>query len=76
MLGLLGGGAVGMSTACEAIAARHMGMRVCGLSCLSNKGAGLSAAPLTHQEVFDAGQRMEKDMTALLRAAIGELDRV
>ena len=75
MLGLLGGSAVGMSTACEAIAARHMGMRVCGLSCLSNKGAGLSAAPLTHQEVFDAGQRMEKDMTALLRAAIGELDR-
>ena len=43
---------------------------------LIGAGAGLSAAPLTHQEVFDAGQRMEKDMTALLRAAIGELDRV
>lgn len=75
MLGQLGGSAVGMSTACEAIAARHMGLRVCGISCISNKGAGISDAPLTHQEVFEAGQRMEKDMTALLRGAIGGLDK-
>lgn len=75
MLGMLGGSAVGMSTACEAIAARHMGLRVCGISCISNKGAGISDAPLTHQEVFEAGQRMEADMTALLRGAIGGLDR-
>lgn len=75
MLGRLGGSAVGMSTACEAIAARHMGLRVCGVSCISNKGAGISDTPLTHQEVFEAGQRMEKDMTALLRGAIGGLDR-
>ena len=73
MLGKLGGSAVGMSTACEAVAARHMGMRVCGLSCLSNKGAGLSATPLSHEEVFEAGKQMETDMTALLRAAIREL---
>lgn len=75
MLGQLGGSAVGMSTACEAIAARHMGLRVGGISCISNKGAGISDAPLTHQEVFEAGQRMEKDMTALLRGAIGGLDK-
>lgn len=75
MLGMLGGSAVGMSTACEAIAARHMGLRVCGISCISNKGAGISDAPLTHQEVFEAGQRMEADMTSLLRGAIGGLDR-
>ncbi len=73
MLGKLGGSAVGMSTACEAVAARHMGMRVCGLSCLSNKGAGISAAPLSHEEVFEAGKQMEADMTALLRASIREL---
>lgn len=73
MLGKLGGSAVGMSTACEAVAARHMGMRVCGLSCLSNKGAGISATPLSHEEVFEAGKQMEADMTALLRAAIREL---
>ncbi len=73
MLGKLGGSAVGMSTACEAVAARHMGLRVCGLSCLSNKGAGISAAPLSHEEVFEAGKQMEADMTALLRAAIREL---
>lgn len=73
MLGKLGGSAVGMSTACEAVAARHMGMRVCGLSCLSNKGAGISATPLSHEEVFEAGKQMEADMTALLRTAIREL---
>ncbi len=73
MLGRLGGSAVGMSTACEAVAARHMGLRVCGLSCLSNKGAGISAAPLSHEEVFEAGKQMEAGMTALLRASIREL---
>lgn len=75
MLGQLGGTAVGMSTACEAIAAHHMGLRVCGISCLSNKGAGMTSAPLTQQEVFEAGLRMEADMTALLRGAIGGLDK-
>ena len=74
MLGKLGGSAVGMSTACEAVAAHHMGLRVCGVSCISNKGAGISDKPLTHEEVFAAGQFMESSMTALVRGAIREMD--
>ena len=54
MCRLLGGDAVGMSTACEAIAARHAGMEICGISLISNKGAGLSETPLTHEEVQEA----------------------
>ena len=51
MFAALGANAVGMSTACEAIAARHMGLEVCGISCITNLAAGLSGAPLSHEEV-------------------------
>ena len=51
MYGLLGADAVGMSTACEAIAARHAGIRVCGISCVSNMASGISGKELSHQEV-------------------------
>ena len=54
MLGLLGCDAAGMSTAVEAIAAVHAGMKVCGISCISNKAAGLSERPLSHEEVQEA----------------------
>ncbi len=47
----LGADAVGMSTACEAMAANHMGMKICGISCISNMACGLSDAPLNHEEV-------------------------
>lgn len=57
MAGILGADAVGMSTAVEAVAARHCGMRVCGVSCISNKAAGLSATPLTHAEVQEAADK-------------------
>ncbi len=54
----LGADAVGMSTACEAIAARHMGMLVCAVSCISNLAAGISKNPLTHKEVKDTADRV------------------
>ena len=54
MFRTLGADAVGMSTACEAIAARHMGMRVAGISCISNLAAGISPEPLSHEDVKKA----------------------
>jgi len=53
-VGILGADAVGMSTVVEAIAANHMGMKICGISCVCNLGAGLSPNPLTHEEVQEA----------------------
>lgn len=54
MLRALGADAVGMSTAVEAIAGNHMGMKVCGISCISNLAAGMTDQPLTHEEVQEA----------------------
>ncbi len=54
----LGADAVGMSTACEAVAANHMGMKICGISCISNMAAGITANPLTHKEVQDTADRV------------------
>ena len=54
----LGADAVGMSTACEAVAANHMGMKICGISCISNLASGISPNPLTHKEVQDTADRV------------------
>ncbi len=77
MAGLLGAGAVGMSTAVEAVAARHMGLRVCGVSCITNKAAGLEADhTLTHAEVMAAGDAIAARFSALTAAVIPAIDRL
>ncbi|MDE7062573.1 MAG: purine-nucleoside phosphorylase [Lachnospiraceae bacterium] len=66
----LGADAVGMSTACEAIAANHMGMRVCGISCISNMAAGISPFTLTHREVQEMADRVAPRFKKLLTESI------
>lgn len=70
MLGRLGADAVGMSTVNEVIAARHLGAKVLGVSAISNKGAGLSKGPLSHEEVKAAGDAMQSSLTGLLLGTI------
>jgi len=53
----MGADVVGMSTACEAVAANHMGMKVCGISCVANLAAGISQTPLTHEEVQEMADK-------------------
>lgn len=66
MLGALGAGAVGMSTACEAMAARHMGLEVCGISCVTNLAAGLGGKALSHEEVQEIANRVSGEFQGLL----------
>ena len=66
MYKLWGADAVGMSTACEAIAARHMGAEICGISCISNMAAGISKNPLTHEEVKETGAKTAQKFEALI----------
>lgn len=66
----LGADAVGMSTACEAIAARHMGMRVVGISCICNLACGISAVPLSHKEVQEVADSVAPKFKALVTETI------
>jgi len=70
MLGLLGGHAVGMSTVPEVITAVHCGMRVLGISCLSNMGTGILDQPLHHDDIIRAGEQVRTTFIALLEAII------
>jgi purine-nucleoside phosphorylase len=65
-----GGDAVGMSTACEAIAAHHMGMEVCGISCITNLAAGMSSEQLNHNEVQETADRVSKQFKSLVTEII------
>ncbi|MBQ6041936.1 MAG: purine-nucleoside phosphorylase [Oscillospiraceae bacterium] len=76
MFRLLGADAVGMSTAIEAIAARHCGMEICGISCISNLAAGISPHPLTHEEVKEAGDKAAPQFEQLVRAAISGIHNI
>lgn len=66
----LGADAVGMSTACEGIAANHMGMKICGISCISNLGCGISDNPLSHAEVQETADRVAPLFKKLITASI------
>ncbi len=70
MLKSLGASAVGMSTAVEAIAAHHAGMRICGVSCITNMAAGLSAGKLSEEEVLENAQLVADKFQRLVKASI------
>ena len=71
--GRLGADAVGMSTAIEAMAARHAGMEICGISCISNLAAGISANPLSHAEVQETADRVAPMFRRLVKRAIADI---
>lgn len=70
MLRGMGVDAVGMSTVVEAIAANHMGMRICGISCISNLAAGMTANPLTHEEVQEAADMAAPNFKKLVTETV------
>ena len=71
----LGADAVGMSTVPEAIVARHMGLEVLGISCITNMAAGVSDAPINHEEVMETGERVRATFTELLRRVISGISK-
>lgn len=70
MCRILGADAAGMSTAAEAVAANHMGMKVCGISCITNLGCGMLEQPLSHHEVQETADQVAVQFEALVTKAI------
>lgn len=73
MLRTLGGDAVGMSTVPEVIVARHAGMKVLGISCISNMAAGILDQPLHHDEVIETTERVKANFLALVKAIVKQM---
>lgn len=73
-LRIIGADLVGMSTAFEVIAARHMGIKVLAISCVTNMAAGILDQPLSHQEVMETGERVRSSFEALLRAVLPRIE--
>jgi len=72
-LRVIGADLVGMSTIPEVIAARHMGLKVLAISCVTNMAAGISDEVLNHEDVLATGERVKGDFVALLRAVLPEI---
>lgn len=70
MCRILGADAVGMSTACEAVAGNHMKMRICGISCISNMACGMTEQPLSHIEVKETADQVAPKFKKLITEAI------
>ena len=75
MCRMLGADAIGMSTACEAIAANHAGMKICGISCIANLACGLTDNPLTHQEVMEASDKAAPLFKKLIKSSVVNIYR-
>ena len=73
MMRTLGADAAGMSTVCEAIAARHMGMRVCGISCITNMAAGIQNQPLSHEEVQETADKVKDSFEKLVTGIVSSM---
>jgi purine-nucleoside phosphorylase len=73
-LRIIGADLVGMSTAFEVIAARHMGIKVLAISCVTNMAAGILDQPLSHQEVMETGERVKTTFEALLSAVLPRIE--
>jgi len=71
----IGADLIGMSTVPEVIAAGHMGIRVLGISCVTNMAAGILDQPITTEEVMETGERVKADFVALLRAVIPRMNK-
>lgn len=76
MARLLGADAVGMSTACEAVAANHMGMKILGISCITNLAAGIAPVPLSHEEVKETADEVAPKFEALVTNIIEKIGMV
>ncbi|MCB5712968.1 purine-nucleoside phosphorylase [Lactonifactor longoviformis] len=76
MCRILGADAVGMSTACEAMAANHMGMKICGISCITNLGCGMTDQPLSHLEVQEIADKAAPMFKKLVTESILAMNKI